>query len=200
MRGWGGGWKKRQPHALIWSSFLEYTLRGGHWPLNRQYLANAWQHCPAAHSCSNLPPHLVPAGRTTVLLLPLLLSHHPSQIIGWKLCSPILHLSPQTTDSCPSLSLDFQLSLAGEEMHSEALAWVKCLMCLKGQRTPKQASSAQPSHKRLVYDTYHSIDLCWAHHPRHFIKLFRRHGEQIFWRLEPGRVADRRRRGGTVLD
>lgn len=60
----------------------------------------------------------------------------------------------------------------------------------------RNASLAKSSPKRLVYDVYHSVNLRRTHHPRHLIELFRRHGQQIFWRLEPGGVAKRKKTTG----
>lgn len=66
-----------------------------------------------------------------------------------------------------------------------------------GKKGEKQIV-AQPPLLQAVRDTYHSINLCRAHHPRHLIKLLGRHGEQVFWRLEPGRVADGEGQGLSV--
>lgn len=68
----------------------------------------------------------------------------------------------------------------------------------EGGKKGKSKLWLNPPCSRLARDTYHSINLCWAHHPRHLIKLLGRHGEQVFWRLEPGRVADGEVQGLSV--
>lgn len=62
----------------------------------------------------------------------------------------------------------------------------------------KKQVLAEPSGSRLAPGTYHSIDLCGAHHPRHLVKLLGRHGQQVFWGLQPGRVADGEEQGLTL--
>lgn len=69
----------------------------------------------------------------------------------------------------------------------------------EGKKREKKASSGSTLPQRLGYDTYHSINLFRAHYPRDLVEFFRRHGEQVFWRLEPGRVAEGRRRAGKTL-